>query len=238
MFAVIVAPAFACFLNLLIASYADRRRIKYRSSARLISFISVVDAWRSGWDHTLRSLANHLGEPLLQFLKRAESEGLKVQVTLGSDKVYIGLIKRLPARIHHEASFIELLSEYSFSRSEKTGRFPAKSAWTVYPAVKLAELKAYRYTKTITALEVRKERNASNVQDVRKVLQSLLADVLGIKKSIAEISGFYDMDANNWVRLIPVAEIKSLAYFDEAAFDWFAKRQAEPEAASEPSTGV
>ena len=195
-----------------------------------------MDAWRSGWDHTLRSLANHLGEPLVQFLKRAESEGLKVQITLGSDKVYIGLIKRLPARIHHEASFIELLSEYSFSRSEKTGRFPAKSAWTVYPAVKLAELKAYRYTKTITALEVRKARNSSNVQDVRKVLHSLLSDILGIKKSITEISGFYDMDVDNWVRLIPVSEIESLAYFDEAAFDWFAKGQAEPGPVNEPIT--
>ncbi|WP_144436466.1 hypothetical protein [Lysobacter antibioticus] len=190
---------------------------------------------RSGWNWTINFLIRKIGDPLQQLLIRAVTEQKKVVVSLKSGRVYIGFVYRVPPRPHVDTSYIEVLTEYSLFRTT-LGRFPKRDQWSVYPGAKLTELKGYMGTLNDSIRNIKALEDAA--AQTKTKLVTMLEKKLGtVRETLAKLEDEIGvLPKEDWIRVIPTAEIESISYFDERIFVWFRENAPEIEEATVPSS--
>lgn len=169
-------------------------------------------------------LTGVFGNPLDQLFRRAAESQKLVIVTLRSRKVYCGRITETPGNLNDAGAFIELLPSFSGFRDKDTLRFGDRR--TEYPVITLWEAKQYIYSlQQVLALVSSHLGTATDprVQQIlsrrRQRLEHDLAEARAIVSDVGEPPGF---DPNDWVKVLPVAEVESASFYDSRAYDvWF-----------------
>lgn len=188
---------------------------------------SLWARWRNGWSWTVRTLTPKVGDPLQQALVRAVALQKKVQVCLDSGRVYIGLVYRFPSRPHVETAYIELLTSYSLMREEVTGKFPPRSSWTRYPGVVLTELRGEVETRRLLQEGVRTDPTLK-AHSKRALRDAFDRDIAVLNGEIGRLERKLNaLPPEDWVRVIPVAQIETIAFFEDEVFDAFKGARGE-----------
>lgn len=187
----------------------------------------VVNSW----------FTDRIGTPLAQLLRKAAVRQRLVLLSLQSRKVYCGRILEVPPNLDDSNSYIELLPKFSAYRDKDTLQLGEKR--TEYPAISVWEANQYVAGRHAVLEELNKRLEKMSVTDSRRdVLVSLAS---GLRQEIdeaeAELAKFAipsDFEIEDWVKIIPIAEIESATFYDPDAYEmWFNNKPEPTEADSE-----
>ncbi|MGJ4728321.1 hypothetical protein [Luteimonas sp. SDU101] len=209
--AICTAIAIALLLALLVNTACGLTLSRRKGWGRLID----------GWGGVVRFMTAKFGDPMQQTLVRAVTQQRLVQVCLKGGRVYIGLVYRIPSRAHVETAYVELQTHYSLQRQASDGKFPAETTWTKYPGVVAAKLRWERETMK-TLKETVMNRTDIRAQAKRTVIGKIDIEIAEISTQIAGLEdGLKGVSAEDWIRVIPVTELETLAFFDPEVFKRF-----------------
>ena len=209
--AICTAIALALLLALVVNAVCGLALSRRKGPARLID----------GWGGVVRAMTARFGDPMQQTLVRAVTQQKMVQVSLKCGRVYIGLVYRIPSRPHVETAYVELQTHYSLQRQQSDGKFPPEDSWTRYPGEAAARLRWER--ETMKALkETVMTRTDARAQAKRALIGRIDAQIAQISTQIAGLEdGLKRASAEDWIRVIPVSEVETLAFFDRELYKRF-----------------
>lgn len=169
-------------------------------------------------------LTEVFGNPLDQLFRRAAETQKLVIVTLRSRKIYCGRIMEVPGNLDATGAFIEILPSFSGYRDKETLRFGTRR--TEYPVITLWEAKQYVYSLerllslVNTLLPTVSDARARHILSRRQ--QRLERDLTEARTAVSEVGEPPGFDPNDWVKVLPVAEIESASFYDSRAYNvWF-----------------
>lgn len=168
-------------------------------------------------------LNERYGSSLAQLLRRAAEEQRFVMLSLSSRKIYCGRIIDAPTDTEGDDVYIEIVPIFSSYRGKNTLQMRGR---TEYPFIDLwaakRNLESRIAERDFFQTQIQARGFDASQPQLQQELAKLDSNIQDARQALDRFHEIGDIQAKDWIKLIPIREVESASFYDAKAHQaWF-----------------